>query len=330
MKKNMFFFWMLLAVTPALAEMTAKLPQVMRPLGIALADERVYVVEDFSKIHIYNRGLQGVAFERTFGGQGDEPGEFNEINHVQPLNDHLEILSFGRLARFSLDGRFLDEMKLPVRVFKDGIFRIGENYLVRDFRFDDHELSISIRLYSKDFKKVQELVAHTIPLGDKINLATDYYSVRVVGDRAYVVESGKETKVTVYDQAGAKLREISLSLEPVQVSTALKEILLKPLKDEPDWRAGDETLYGFPDWTPGLDYFDVVDGKFIARTYEYRENKVEFVIFDLQGKELNRTFLPNVGYLSHAVLFCFFQGRFYYLRKNPADGAWDLHEEKAW
>ena len=57
---------------------------------------------------------------------------------------------------------------------------------------------------------------------------------------------------------------------------------------------------------------------------------MEFVIFDLQGRELNRVFLPAVGRLSHDLLFCFFQDRFYYLRKNPDDQAWELHDEKAW
>jgi hypothetical protein len=330
MKKYMFFLVMLFAVKPAAAEMVAKLPQVIRPLYIALTNERIYIAEDSSKVHIYDRGPKGIAFKKTFGRQGDGPGEFNEIYHVLPLEDHLEILTLGRFARFSLDGRFIDEMKLPIRIFKDGIFRIGENFLTRDSRFDDNELSITIRLYDKDFNKVQELVTHRMPLGNKINLVSDYYSARVVGDRAYIIESGKETKVTVYDQAGAKQGEVSLRLEPVKVNPALQEALLQPFKNEPDWRAGDEALYGFPDWTPGLDYFAVVDGKCIARTFNYRQNSAEFVIFDLQGKELNRIFLPNVGCLSHNILFCFFQDRFFYLRENSNEKVWELHSEKVW
>ncbi len=321
---------MFLAVFPAAAEMLAKLPQVIRPRCLALTNERIYVVEDSAKVHIYYKGPGRIAFDKTFGREGDGPGEFNEIYHVYPLENHLEILSFGKFARFSLDGRFLDEKKLPIRVFKDGIFHIGENYLARDFRFDDGESSITVRLYDKNFKGVQELGTHRMPLGDKINLVPDFYSVRVVGEQAYVIESGKETKVTVYDKAGSKQSEVSLPLKPVEVTPALKEILLKPLKDEPGWRAEDEMLYSFPGWTPGLDYFNVVDGKCITRTYEFRENSVEFVIFDLQGEELNRIFLPYDNRFSRDILFCFFQGWFFYLWKNPDDGAWELHSQKVW
>ena len=63
-----------------------------------------------------------------------------------------------------------------------------------------------------------------------------------------------------------------------------------------------------------------MDGKFVVRTYEHRQNAVEFVIFDLQGKELRRLFLPDVGCLSHNRLFSFFQDRFYCLQKNPRGG----------
>ena len=218
---------------PATAEMVARLPQVKSPLCIALTNERVYVAEDSSQVHIFDRGPNGIAFKKTFGRQGDAPGELIEIYHLYPFKDHLEILTFGRFARFSPDGRFLDEQKFPLRVFKDGVFRIGEKFLARDFRFDDQDLSIAIRLYEKDFRNVQELVTHRMPLGNKPGLVTDYCSVRVVGDLAYVIESGKETKVMVYDQAGARQREFGLVLEPVQVSPALKEILLRPLKEEP-------------------------------------------------------------------------------------------------
>ncbi len=330
MKKSLFFSVMLLVIMPAPAETVARLPQVKNPLCIALTNERVYVVEDSSQVHIFDRGPNGIAFKKTFGRQGDAPGDLIEIYHLYPFKDHLEILTFGRFARFSPDGLFLDEQKFPLRVFKDGVFRIGEKFLARDFRFDDQDLSISIRLYEKDFRNVQELVTHRMPLGNKPGLVTDYCSVRVVGDQAYVIESGKVTKIMVYDQAGLKQREFGLALEPVQVTPALKQALLKPLKDEPDWRAEDEALYTFPDRTPGLDFFDIVDGKCVARTYNYRGNSVEFAIFDLQGRELNRVFLPAVGRLSHDLLFCFFQDRFYYLRKNPDDQAWELHEEKAW
>ena len=87
--------------------------------------------EDSSQVHIFDRGPNGIAFKKTFGRQGDAPGELIEIYHLYPFRDHLEILTSGRFARFSPEGRFLDEQRLPPRVFKDGAFCIGEKFLAR-------------------------------------------------------------------------------------------------------------------------------------------------------------------------------------------------------
>jgi hypothetical protein len=325
--------WGTLAM-PVTAERLATLPQVMRPNYLAFTDQRIYVVEDSSQIHIFRRGPEGVVLERTFGKQGEGPGEFDFIHQIRPLKDHLEIPTYGKFARFALDGKLLDETKLPIRVFKNAIFRVGENYVARDFQFDDKETTTTIRLYDKGMKLLRELGVHKVPGGiSKINLAAEYYFARVVDEKIFLVESRKETLVTVFDANGAKLREIRLRLPPMEMTTALKEAIIKPLKEEPDmksrWAAFESRLV-FPDHTPGLDYSDIVDGKLVTRTYNYRAAEVEFVIFDLQGKELKRQFLPFTGRLNNGCLFSFFQGCFYYLKENLDAETWELHAQKVW
>jgi hypothetical protein len=166
---------------------------------------------------------------------------------------------------------------------------------------------------------------------EKINLVSDVFSPRVVGDQIFIGASGKESIVTVYDRSGIRQKVIRLPLEPVKMTAALKEAIIKPLREDselkPMWTEYEKRLY-FPDRTPGLDYFDVVDGKFVARTYKYRENSVEFVVFNMQGRELQRSFLPFTGRLSNGILFCFYQGRYFYLRENIEDEVWELHVEK--
>ncbi|MCK7462161.1 MAG: hypothetical protein MZU84_08895 [Sphingobacterium sp.] len=57
---------------------------------------------------------------------------------------------------------------------------------------------------------------------------------------------------------------------------------------------------------------------------------VEFARFDEQGRELGRLDLPFTGRLSNGILFCFYQGRYYFLRENPDEEVWELHAVKAW
>jgi len=316
---------------PLKAEKLAVLPQVMQPNFIALTDQRLYVVEESSKIHIFARSPKGIVFEKTFGQAGEGPGEFDWIHQIRPLKDHLEIPTSGKFACFTLDGRLINEIKLPISVFKNKIYRAGENYVARDLQIDNEGVTITIRLYNKSFKLIRELGRQRQPGGIfNINPIANYYSACVSGDKIFVVDSGKETTVMVYSKEGVQLERVYLPLTPLKTTAAMKEVILESLKGNPSrWKEIEKRIL-LPEQTPGLDLFEVVDGRFVARTYHYRENAVEFVIFDLSGKELKRLFLPHTGRLANGRTFCFFQGRYYHLRENLDEETWELHSEKAW
>jgi len=334
------FLWLVIvaslafAAKPAPGELVAKLPQVLNPFFITIAEGRLYIVENSSTAHIYTMGEKGITFVKTFGREGQGPGEFDFMYLIRVFKDHLDIPGSNKLSRFSLDGEYINEVKLPIGAFKGGIYRHGENYLAKDFQFDSMETTARIRLYDKNFKLIREIGARKEPRGiEKINLVSDYYSPRVAGDQIFVIASGRESIVTVYDRNGTRQEEIRLPLEPIKMTAALKEAVIKPLKENwgsrSGWDAFEKRFY-FPDQTPGLDHFEIIDGKFVTRTYRYRQNYVEFVIFDQQGRELRRMFLPFTGRLSNGVLFCFYQGRYFYLRENIEGEVWELHSEKVW
>jgi hypothetical protein len=340
-RRSHFRFFLLLfvlgiasAAKPTPGELVAKLPQVMNPFFMTMADGRLYIVENSATAHIYTMGAKEIKFVKTFGREGQGPGEFDFMYLIRVFKDHLDIPGSNKLARFSLDGEYVGEVKLPIQAFKGGIYRLGDNYLAKDYQFDSVGTTATIRLYDKNFKLIREIGSRKDSMGiEKINLVSDYYSPRVAGDQIFVIDSGKESIVTVYDRNGIRQKEIRLPLEPVKMTAALKEAIIKPLKENPEmkpnWQAFEKRIY-LPDRTPGLDYFDVVDGKFVTRTYKYGDNSVEFVIFDEQGRELRRIDRPVTGRLSNGVLFCFYQGRYFYLRENIDDDVWELHSEKVW
>jgi hypothetical protein len=334
------FSWLFIALgllilaKPVEGELVAKMPQVMDPFFLTMADGRIYVVENSSTANLYTIGSKEVAFVKTFGREGQGPGEFGFMYRIRVLKDHLDISGHHKLARFSLDGEYIDEVKVSIEMFKGGIYQIDENYLAGDLQFSARESTRTIRLYDKDFKLIREIGSHKYSMGlEKLNLVTEIFSSRVVGDRIFVIASGEKSIVTIYDRNGIQQKEIRLPLEPIKITATLKEAIIKPLQEDPEMRARwnmiEKRIY-FPDKTPGLDYFDVVDGKFIARTYKYRQNSVEFVVSDQQGRVLQRMFLPNTGRLSNGILFCFYQGHFYYLLENIEEEAWELHSEKVW
>lgn len=319
---------------PASAELVAKLTQVMNPFFLTIADGRMYIVENSVAAHIYTLGPQGVAFVKTFVREGQGPGEFDFIYMIRPFKDHLDIPGSHKLARFTLDGDYLSEITVTVGVFKGAVYSFGDGYVVRDIHFDEKGSTTTIRLYDRDFKLVQEIGARTAPEGlAKINVVADYFAPRVVGDQLYVIDAGRESVVGVYDRNGARQKEVRLPLKPLKMTAWLKEAIIKPLKETwtgpMRWEDFEERLF-FPDQTPGLDYFEVSDDKFVTRTYKYRQDLVEFAIFDLEGRELKRLDLPFTGRLSNGILFCFYQGRYYYLRESPDEEVFELHVEKGW
>ena len=319
---------------PVAGELVAKMPQVMDPFFLTMANGRIYIVENSSTANRYTIGSKEVAFVRTFGREGQGPGEFGFMYRIRVREDHLDVSGNHKLACFSLDGEYIDEVKVPISMFKGGIYQIGENYLAGDFQYSAKESTRTIRLYDKDFKLIREIGSHKDAMGlEKLNLVTDIFSSRVIGDQIFIIASGEKSIVTIYNRDGIQQKEIRLPLEPIKITAILKEAIIKPLKEDPEmkaiWNMVEKRIY-FPDKTPGLDYFDVVDGKFIARTYKYRENSVEFVVSDQQGRELQRMFLPNTGRLSNGILFCFYQGHFYYLLENIEEETWELHSKKVW
>lgn len=322
-----------LSAGTASAELVAKLPQVLNPFHLTIADGRMYVVENSVAVHIFTIDDRNVSFVKTFGRQGQGPGEFEFMHGIRAFKDYLEIFGHRKLARFSLDGDYLGEVTVTVGVFKGAAYRLGNGYVVRDLNFDEKGSTTTIRLYDGDFALVKEIGARTRPEGlDKINLVADYYAPRVAGDQLYVIDAGQDSVVSVYDRNGVPQREIRLPLEPVKMTAALKEAIVKPVKESlgrmMSWEEYEKRL-AFPARAPGLDYFEVIEGKFVARTYKYRQDLVEFAVFDLEGRELRRLDLPFTGRLSNGILFCFHQGRYYYLRENPDEDVWELHVRSA-
>jgi hypothetical protein len=319
---------------PASAELVAKLPQVMNPFFITIADGRMYVVENEVAVHIFTVDAKGVAFVKTFGHAGQGPGEFDFIYVVRPFKDHLDIPGTNKLARFSLDGDYQSEVAITVGVFKGAAYRLGDGYVVRDIDIDEKGSATTIRLYDKDFKLVKEIGRRADDSSIlKINLVANYFAPRIFGDRLYVIDAARDSIVTVYGRSGDRLKEIKLPLKPLEMTAALKEAIIRPLKEgwtgQTRWDDFEKRLF-FPEETPGLDYFDVLDGNFVVRTWRYHGDKVEFGLFDGEGREIKRLDLPFTGRLSNGILFCFYQGRYYYLRENPVEEVWELHVEKAW
>ncbi|MCK7468544.1 MAG: hypothetical protein MZU91_10885 [Desulfosudis oleivorans] len=226
---------------------------------------------------------------------------------------------------------------MTVGVFKGAAFRLGDGYVVRDLNFDEKGTATTIRLYDKDFKPVKEIGVRTNSAEGLDEDQPRLGLLRPARGRRPALRDRRRTgfrRHGLRPERGPGKNEIRLPLEPLKMTDALKAAVIKPIKDswdETDPLGGLRKAPGLSRAsTPGLDHFEVLDGTYVVRTYKYRQDLVEFARFDEQGRELGGLDLPFTSRLSNGILFCFYQGRYYFLRENPDEEVWELHAVKAW
>lgn len=103
------------------------------PVSILSHKNKLYILGD-EIISIYDHELN---FIKSFGGNGQAPGEFKAGNDLCVLNDTLFVSDLGnyRIQSFSLDGEFLSSFKcdLPTKIDK-----VNYQLIVSSFDVLDH------------------------------------------------------------------------------------------------------------------------------------------------------------------------------------------------
>jgi hypothetical protein len=80
----------------------------------------------------------------------------------------------------------------------------------------------------------------------------------------------------------------------------------------------------FPEHFPPIWDFRISDRKMYIKTYKTSGGKAEFIILDLNGKLLGKTYLPDI----RGSFFDIFGNRFYFLQEDENEIYWELHSTK--
>jgi len=312
-------------------EKIADLPMVMNPFFITIGHGRIYITEKNSSIHIFKLDNGNVVFEKTFGEKGEGPGEFKFIHRLSVKDDYLEIPSFGKYARFTFEGKFIDEKKLPFRVFKNNIYKIGDNYLTRDYIFSPEKSETVIKLWDKNFNLIKKLGnMRGESTFTRINPVPGYYLCLVANNSIYIVDSAMTTRIKIFDRDGKYRSELKLPVSGIKLNSKLKEKIIGELIqmiNKEIWKSIKKRMF-YPGFVPGLNWFGIDDETMIARTYRFNDDKVEFVFFNTDGKVIKEMFMYDTGRISNGMTFCFSDGKYYYLKENFDEERWELFAEK--
>lgn len=339
MHKTIIFFWSFLLLLTSLfaqkstSETIIQLPQLIHPNFITAGNGYLVISEDSSRVHVFR--LQNDALEplTVFGREGQGPGEFDFIHRFRILPDGLEIPTRLKYARFSFDGKLIEEKRILIPVFKNLIFRIKDHYVASGMSLDKKEIITNIQLYGPDLNPVCTIGTYRYE-GDlsRINLMRDIFSLRVYNDSVYLCTSNSvETTIEAFDIQGKSQSWISLPLKSLPVTEMMKEQYTWPMREGPenkaDWKEYENRIF-FPESTPGLDDLFIQEEKLICRSHNRRDGLVEFVFFDLKGREITRAFMFDCGRNVNGCLYCFNQGDFCYLKDNAEEEVWELHIKK--
>ncbi len=351
--RHLFMFMVILAAIATLlpGETLGVLDGIMKPSIIDIHGERLFVM-DAEKIRVYS--LKNLELLNSFGKKGEGPGEYKIVLNLplrlQAYKDFLLVESIDKLLWFTPDGEYLREKRKSTLVGL--ITPIGKNYVARRLvQPQDGSLSTTaVKIYDQELKEVKELYRHKfIQQGAFPNLhldmGKDFLTYQVADNKIFIEESKKGFVIEVFDFQGKKLYEINKPFEKIPFSGADKKQIVKDIEMDPqiqrqltqfgfEWKDFAKNFhFDFPAHNPPINTMDIDNNKIYITTFKTKGDKVEYIIMDLKGKVLKKTFVPRtakqwvMAVMMGVRLETIHNDKIYWIQENE-DEDWQLHVQE--
>jgi len=329
------------------AKKLAVLKGIMKPSIIDIYQDRLFVM-DADKILVFS--LKDLKLLNSFGKKGEGPGEYKTVlNMPLRLQAHKEFLlveSIDKLLYFTSEGKYLREKrKLPLLGL---VTPIGKNYVARRIvQPQDGSLSTTtVKIYNQDLEEIKELYRQDfIQQGAFPNLhldmGKDFLLYRVADNKIFVEQSKKGFVIEVFDFQGKKLYEINKTFKKLPITASHKKQILKDIEMDPQiqrqltqfgfkWNEFSKNFhFDFPAHFPPINTMDIDNNKIYVTTFRTKDNKDEYIIMDLKGKVLKKTFVPRtakqwvMAVMMGVRLETIHNNKIYYIQENE-DEDWEL------
>jgi hypothetical protein len=334
-------------VSTSSAKRVGVLDGLLKPSIIDIHKDLLYIM-DTEKVRVYS--LMDLKLINSFGKKGEGPGEYKIIVQIplrlQAHQDLLLVESYDKLLYFTLDGKYLREMRKP---FILGMFtQIGTNLIARRvLQPQDGTPSISsVKIYNQNLEEVKELyrqpfIQQGVGLNLKIDLSQDFLLYSVYDNKIFVDESRKGFVIEVFDFTGKKLYEINNPYDKIPITNTVKARLIKDVEMDPHiqrqmklfgatWKELSKNFqFIFPDHYPPIRTMNIDNHRIYVKTFKKKADKEEYIIMDLKGKVLKKAFVPQtakpwiMSMLMGIRLETIYNGKVYYVQENE-DEEWEL------
>jgi len=343
MKKIMVFILMICGVNMVFAANLGMLPGILKPNFLRVNDEGIFILEQAT---IYMYSTKNLNLIRKFGRKGEGPGEikispFYSIS-MKILPDFVFIDSVDKIIYFSKKGKLIEERKKPAGLVTQ-MLPVGKNFVVKDLDRSDRKTEyMTLSVYDSEMKKIKELFRQKSPVQPTSTvMIPDSLHFCVCDNKIFVEKSIEGFFVDVYNAEGEKLYQIKKEYEKVKVANSDKEEVLRLYKADPLVKQiGYENLknriqFIYPDSYPPIQSINGFGGNIYVKTFKKQGNKEEYIVMDLKGNVLRRIYMPLVEKAPLMArlngidlqIYSIYKDKFYYLKENEDEEAWELHVE---
>ncbi len=310
----------------------ATLKEVLKPDGIAICKDHIYVTE---KANIYLYSLTDYRFIKKIGKEGEGPKEF-KVNPfgqpliIYPIDDKFLVNSYNRLSYFTYNGEFIKEKNIkPFWLYQP----LGNQFVAMGFVENEKRRHVfGVILCDENLEKIKTLYTSDINMGfsGKYRFPISSISFAVHKNKIYIAQ-GDEFTIEIFDRKGNKLKRIRHPYQKIQLN---KEYETKTINsfNKPGYRWFGPFLKNrleFKSHFPVIQDMHVKNDRIYVITYKMKNDKTECIILDLQGNELKRVFIsfPMIYGFDFTLPFYFHDHVYYRLVENVDGEVWEIHKQ---
>lgn len=326
--KNLFMLLLFAAVIPVMVFSAVPLDRLSRPGDILLDDSGLYVTQG-AEIFVYT--LKDFKFVTKFGKPGEGPEEFKtrpgDSVKLQLLKDKLLISSVGRISYFTKKGQFKSEVKVPAGInFK----KMGNRFIGYTTARQGNEQVLKLVLADEGMKIVKDITSRpsSFQMGRRITFFPQTDTFAVYNGMVFFAQPDGMA-VDVFDSEGNKTYTIKHQYKKLKVSQADIDRTHAWLKISPRFKRFYESykqMFHFPSEFPPVRHFKVSGDKLYVMTYETKDDKTLFYIFDIKGKFEKKVYMPLFEDNPMRVYpYNVADGKLYQLAENEDTNKWELH-----
>ena len=326
------------------------LSDILKPQLLEVKNEKLYIIEG-AAVYIYS--AKNLKLLKKFGKKGEGPGELQVLpflsNIISVHPEFLFVQGLNKIIYFTHEGKLIKETRKNPYILK--IIPLGKNFVgvVSKLIPGKNQEFHAVCIYNEELKEKKELLRREIfPSAQKLLMIPRSMNFTVYNNKIFVENSKKGLIVIeVFDADGNVIHKIEKKVEPIKVNDYYKKLSIENLKEDNLVKLQMKPLGGWeefkklinmqwPDFLPEIKDILVSENKIYLQTYKEKNNRVEYLIMDIDGKNQKSVFLPKVkepSFINRMAgkgtrFFDIENNKFYYLYEDDENEEWIVHMEE--